>query len=96
MVRRAIRRFVSAAGVLAAAAALAVGVAPGAAHAAPKPAAKASAVSIDGSTIDDPIVIQQKEQGRLFTSLLNEVDWTATAKGQTSAPEASKLGQKFT
>jgi hypothetical protein len=97
MVRGAITRVVSAAGLLAVAGVLMLGLAPGAAQAAPKPAApKPTAVSIAGQDIADEIVIQQKDQSRLFSTLLDEVNWMATAKAQTSAPKADKLGPKFT
>jgi hypothetical protein len=44
----------------------------------------------------DKIVIQQKDQDRLFDSLLSEVNWMAAPpKGQTTPPKANKLGAKY-
>jgi hypothetical protein len=89
-------RLVSAVGTLTIAAALAAGLAPGTAQAAPKPAPKPTGISITGADMPDKVVIQQKDQDRLFDSLLSEVNWMATPpKGQTSAPKANKLGAKY-
>jgi hypothetical protein len=96
MVRGSITRLGTAAGTLAVPAALAIGLAPGIAQAAPKPAPKPSGITITGQDVTDKIVIQQQDQSRLFSSLLSEVSWMATApKGQTSAPKANKLGPKY-
>lgn len=97
MVRGAITRFVAATGVLAAAAVLAVGLAPGAAMAegAPKPAPKPNTIQITGKGIDDPIVITQADSKRLFSSLLSEVNWMYSARSQTAALPAGKLGAKY-
>jgi hypothetical protein len=96
MVRGAMTRLVSAAGVLAVSAALALGLAPGAAQAAPKPAPKPTAIAVSGGDMPEKVTIQQAEQSRLFASLLSEVSWMATAKGQTATPKANKLGAKYT
>ncbi len=96
MVRGAITRFVAGAGVLAVSAALAVGLAPAAAQAAPKPAPKPNIIQITGKGIDDKIVVTQAETKRLFSSLLSEVNWMASATSQTSSLAADKLGPKFT
>jgi hypothetical protein len=96
MVRGAITRFVSATGVLAATAALALGAVPTAAQAAPKPAPKPTIMQITGTGVDDKIVITQAESKRLFSSLLSEVSWMSSAQSQTSAPAADKLGAKYT
>ena len=98
MVRVAITRLVSAAGVLVATAALAVGLAPGAAQAAPapKPATKPTIIQITGGTITGKVEIRQAEHGRLFESLHSEVSWMSSARSQTSALKADKLGPKYT
>jgi hypothetical protein len=96
MVRGAITRFVAAAGVLTATAAMAIGLAPGAAQAAPKPAPKPNIIQITGKGIDDKIVITQTESKRLFSSLLSEVNWMYSARSQTAALAADKLGAKYT
>jgi hypothetical protein len=96
MVRGAMTRFVSAAGVLAVTAALAIGLAPGAAQAAPKAAAKPNTIQITGKDVAGKITVTQKESKRLFESLYSEVSWMATAKGQTAALKADKLGVKYT
>jgi hypothetical protein len=95
MVRHAITRLVATAGVTVAGAALAIGVgAP--AMAAPK-ATPPTAVQIAGGDLPDgKIVVQKTDQPRLFDTLYDEVGWLATAKGQTTAPSASKLGPKYT
>ncbi|MBL7256313.1 hypothetical protein [Paractinoplanes lichenicola] len=98
MVRGAITRFAAATGVLVATAAMAIGLAPAAAHAegAPKPAPKPNIIQITGKGIDDKIVITQAESKRLFSSLLSEVNWMFSARSQTAALPADKLGAKYT
>ncbi|MEV6345937.1 hypothetical protein [Actinoplanes sp. NPDC051851] len=97
MVRQAIKRVVSAAGVLVVAAALTLGAAPGAAQAAPASKSKPTALQISGEDVpDEGIVVQQAEDPKLFRMLLSEVSWLASAKPQTSAPSKSKLGPKYT
>ena len=97
MVRGAITRFVSIAGAMVATAALAIGALPSAASAAPKPkpAPKPSAVQIVGKDVPGKIVVQA-DQPKLFSTLLDEVTWLATATPQTATPQASKLGPKYT
>lgn len=96
MVRGAVTRFVTAAGAMAVVVAMAIGFMPTAAGAAPKPAPKPTAVQIVGVGIPSRIVVQQATQPQLFSSLLDEVSWLATAKPQTSALSAAKLGPKYT
>jgi hypothetical protein len=96
MVRGAIKRLVTAAAATAAMVALAVGAAPGAATAAPKAAPKPTAIQIVGTNVPSKIVVQQKTDTRLFSALLDEVNWLASAKPQTTAPAANKLGPKYT
>jgi hypothetical protein len=96
MVRGAITRFVSIAGAMAATAVLAIGAMPTAASAAPKPAPpKPTAVQIVGKNVTGKIVVQ-RDQPKLFTTLLDEVTWLANARPQTAAPKANKLGAKYT
>ncbi|WP_436654987.1 hypothetical protein [Actinoplanes sp. URMC 104] len=84
--------------MLAVTAAVAVGLAPGAAQAAPapKPATKPTVIQITGKGIDDKLVIKQTDSSRLFSTLLSEVNWMASARSQTSALKADKLGVKYT
>ncbi|MFF5082474.1 hypothetical protein ACFY36_35970 [Actinoplanes sp. NPDC000266] len=83
--------------LLAVTAVLAVGLAPAAAaQAAPKAAAKPNVVQITGKDVDGKILVDQKTQKRLFDSLLSEVSWMASAKSQTTALKADKLGAKYT
>lgn len=96
MVRGAVRRFVTAAGVMAVVVATAIGFMPTAAGAAPKPAPKPTAVQIAGVGIPSRIIVQQATQPQLFSSLLDEVNWLATAKPQTGPLSAAKLGPKYT
>ncbi|MBU2670604.1 hypothetical protein KOI35_44605 [Actinoplanes bogorensis] len=86
----------SATGVIAVTAALALGLAPSAAQAAPKPAPKPNTVQITGKGVADTITITQAESKRLFSSLLSEVSWMSAARSQTSALAADKLGAKYT
>lgn len=95
MVRGAMTRLLSAAGAIAVAGALALGTAP-AAQAAPKPAAKPTSVHIKGPDLPDTLIVDPGDGARLFDTLLAEVDWMATAKPQTVAPKADKLGPKYT
>jgi hypothetical protein len=99
MVRGAITRLVSAAGLLAVTGALAIGFAPAAAQAegaAPKPPAKPNIIHIAGKDVDDKIVVAQTDNSRLFASLLSEVSWMVGARSQTTALAADKLGPKYT
>ena len=96
MVRGAVTRLVGAAGAMAVAVALAIGIMPVAAGAAPKPPAKPTAVQVVGTGVTGKIVVQQASEPRLFSSLLDEVNWLSTAKPQTSALPAAKLGPKYT
>jgi hypothetical protein len=73
-----------------------LGPAPQAAHAAPKAVAKPSTVTIAGKGIAGKLTIQVADQPGIFKQLLNEVSWLATAKPQTTAPKANKLGPKYT
>lgn len=93
MVRGAITRLVSAAGAIAVAAVLVIGLTPGAAQAAP---AKPNIIHIEGKDLPGTIVVAQQDQKRLFGSLLSEVNWMATARGQTGVPKSGKLGPKYT
>ncbi len=95
MVRGVITRLATATGALAVTAVLAIGLLPGAAQAAPKPAAKPNIVQIAGDDLPGTIVVEQADQDRLFASLLLEVSWMANEKGQTSQPKV-KLGPKYT
>jgi hypothetical protein len=95
MVRQAITRLVAAAGVTAAAVALSVG-AGGPASAAPK-APTPSGVQVAGGDLPDgKVVVQKATQPRLFQTVFDEVSWLSTAKPQTTAPPANKLGPKYT
>jgi hypothetical protein len=95
MVRQAITRLVAAAGVTAAGLALAIGAgAP--ASAAPK-APVPTAVQIVGSDLPGgKVVVQKADQPHLYDTVVGEVGWLATAKPQTTAPSAKKLGPKYT
>ncbi|MEV4350668.1 hypothetical protein AB0J83_39930 [Actinoplanes sp. NPDC049596] len=91
MVGKAITR------LLAVTAALAVGFgfAPAAAQAAPKAPPAPNVVVITGKGVAGKITIDQKTQKRLFDSLYSEVSWMATAKSQTTALKADKLGTRY-
>ena len=95
MVPRAITRLVSAAGALAVTAALAIGLTPGAAAAAPKPVTKPNLIQITGKDISGKLTVQHADGGRLFDSLLSEVNWMANARSQTTALAGDKLGPKY-
>ncbi|MCU7729879.1 hypothetical protein ODJ79_39705 [Actinoplanes sp. KI2] len=95
MVRRAITRLWSAAGVVAVAATLTLGAAP-AALAAPKAPAKPTSIQIMGKDIPGTLIVEPSDGARLFDTLLGEVNWIATAKPVTTAPKANKLGPKYT
>ncbi|MFI5896434.1 hypothetical protein ACIA5D_40680 [Actinoplanes sp. NPDC051513] len=88
-------RLLSAAGAIAVAGALALGTAP-AAQAAPKPPAKPTSIQIKGTDVSGTLIVDQTDGTRLFDTLLAEVNWMASAKPQTVAPKADKLGPKFT
>ena len=68
----------------------------GVAQAAPKAPAKPTAVQIAGKFPGDTLTVQQAERPDLFKRLISEVTWLATTTPTTSAPEAKKLGAKFT
>jgi hypothetical protein len=94
MVRGAITRLTTAAGALAVAFALTLGVAP-AAQAAPKPPAKPTSIQITGKDINGTLIVDPTDGARLFDTLLAEVNWMSSAKPQTTAPKADKLGPKY-
>ncbi|WP_328466673.1 hypothetical protein OHA21_46905 [Actinoplanes sp. NBC_00393] len=73
---------------------LAFGVMP-AAHAAPKPAVP-TAAELTGKGISKAIVIRQDDNPGLFQMLYDEVSWLPSEQPQTSAPNAAKLGPKYT
>lgn len=95
MVRGAITRLGSAAGVMVAVVALTIGSSTSA-SAAPKPAPKPTSVQIEGKDLADTVIVAQNDRARLFENLLSEVSWMASAKPQTTAPPPDKLGPKFT
>jgi len=94
MVRGAMTRLLSAAGVIAVAGALALGAAP--AQAAPKAPAKPTSVQIKGNDVPGTLIVDPTDGARLFDTLLSEVNWMSTARPQTTAPKADKLGPKYT
>jgi hypothetical protein len=95
MVRGAMTRLLSAAGALAVAAALTFGAAP-AAQAAPKAPAKPTSIQIKGGEVPGTLIVEPSDGARLFDTLLAEVNWMSTARPQTTAPKANKLGPKYT
>jgi hypothetical protein len=95
MVRGAMTRLLSAAGALAVAAALTFGAAP-AAQAAPKAPAKPTSIQIKGGDVPGTLIVEPSDGARLFDTLLAEVNWMSTARPQTTAPKANKLGPKYT
>lgn len=95
MVRGAITRLLSAAGAIAVAAVLTFGSA-SAVQAAPKPAAKPTSIKIAGKDINGTLIVDPTDGSRLFDTLLAEVNWMSSAKPQTIAPKADKLGPKYT
>ncbi|MFF5292697.1 hypothetical protein [Paractinoplanes globisporus] len=88
-------RLLSAAGALAVAAALTFGAAP-AAQAAPKAPAKPTSIQIKGGEVPGTLIVEPSDGARLFDTLLAEVNWMSTARPQTTAPKANKLGPKYT
>ena len=64
--------------------------------AAPKGAAKPTAVQITGKNVTDKIIVQQADRRELFQRLLSEVNWLASATPTTTKPKADKLGPKYT
>ena len=95
MVRGASTRCGSAAGVFAVTAALALGLTPGVAAAAPKPATKPNIIQITGNGITGKLTVQHSQGGRLFDSLLSEVNWMSSAQPQMTAQSGDKLGPKY-
>lgn len=96
MVKRALSHFAVTAGMLLAGIAIMLGSAPIAVQAAPKASAKPTTVTITGKGITGKLTIQAADQPGIFNQLLSEVGWLATAKPQTTAPKANKLGPKYT
>jgi len=87
-------RLLSAAGVIAVAGALALGASP--AQAAPKAPAKPTSVQIKGDDVPGTLIVDPTDGARLFDTLLSEVTWMSSARPQTTAPKADKLGPKYT
>ncbi|MDT5031604.1 MAG: hypothetical protein QOC94_1775 [Actinoplanes sp.] len=94
MVERVLPRFLAAAGALVAALAVTLGAGAAAAQAAPKVTTPTS-LTITGTGIAGPVVVQAAGQPGVFRQLLSEVSWLATAKPQISAPKADRLGPKY-
>jgi hypothetical protein len=95
VVRRGGRaRLIALAGFLLAAAVVALGLLPAAAQAAPR---KPTAIQIVGAGLPGgKVIIRAKDKPQLFSMMLSEVSWLATATPQTSAPRTSALGPKYT
>jgi hypothetical protein len=96
MVRRALTRLATGAGLAMAGVAIMLGVTPVAGQAAPKAATTPTTVTIVGKGITGKLTVQAADQAGIFNQLLSEVNWLATTKPQTTAPKASKLGVKYT
>jgi hypothetical protein len=94
MVRTAINRFLSAAGVLAVALITLLGLAPAPVHAAPKQV-KPTSITVTGRGMKEKLTVDAAKRSDVFQLLLSEVSWLATATPQTSAPKANKLGPKY-
>jgi hypothetical protein len=95
MVGRASARFAAAAGALLAGLALLLG-ASAPAQAAPKAAAKPTALTLGGKGIDGKLTLDAREKPGAFNQVLSEVSWLANAKPQTSAPKSNRLGPRYT
>jgi len=97
MVNGAITRFLTVTGATVVAIVLGFGTAASAApKPPPKPPAKPTSVQITGKGLPGTLIVDTTDGPRLFSSLLAEVDWMASAKPQTVAPAAAKLGPKYT
>ncbi|MDT4992278.1 MAG: hypothetical protein QOH97_2170 [Actinoplanes sp.] len=94
MVGRALSRLLAVAGALLAALAVTLGAGAATAQAAPR-ATTPTSLTITGKGIAGPVIVQAADQPGIFRQLLSEVSWLATAKPQTSAPTADRLGPKF-
>lgn len=57
---------------------------------------KPDTITIDGKELAGAITVHAKASPELFEALLSQVNWLASAKGQTSGPKADKLGPKYT
>jgi hypothetical protein len=93
MVRGAMTRLTAAVGVMAIAVALSFGAAP--AQAAPKAPPKPTSIQITGKGLNGTLIVDPTDGSRLFDTLLAEVNWMQSAKPQTVAPAANKLGDKY-
>jgi hypothetical protein len=96
MVGSALTRFAARAGILLAGVAITLGIMPVAGQAAPKASTTPTTVTIVGKGITDKLTVQNADQPGIFGQLLSEVNWLASAKPQTTAPKANKLGVKYT
>jgi hypothetical protein len=95
MVGKALRQTTRVVGVVFAGMLVVLGLAPLAAQAAPKASTTATSMVIAGKGITGKLTVQSADQPGIFKQLLSEVNWLATAKPQTTAPKASKLGPKY-
>jgi hypothetical protein len=95
VVRKVIERLLTVTGVLAASVALAAAVSPVAAVAAPAKPVKPSGVQVSGGALKQPLVVNAKDNADLCQALLDQVNWLADASPQTTAPQAKKLGTKY-
>lgn len=95
-----LRRAIARGGVALGAALLALGLsaaAYGEPSATPTTPPDVRLAQLTGDNLPEMITISSVEQGRLYTSLAQQVEWLANqAAGNASAPEAGKAGTKIT
>jgi hypothetical protein len=73
-----------------------LGIGPATAMAGPKKPPAPTTVSVTGPGLKNKVEVQSTTQAELFSTLLTEVSWLATATPQTTAPASRNLGVKYT
>jgi hypothetical protein len=72
-----------------------LGVGPAAAMARPRKPPAPTTITIAGPGLTGKVEVQNSDQPQLFSTLLTEVSWLATATPQTTAPRSRNLGPKY-
>ncbi len=72
-----------------------LGIGPAAAMAKPRKPPAPTTITIAGPGLTGKVEVQNSTQPQLFSTLLTEVSWLATATPQTTAPKSTNLGPKY-
>ncbi len=95
MVSRRVARLIGVGAALIVALTVTLGIGPAAAMAKPKKPPAPTTITLAGPGLTGKVQVQNATQGQVFSTLLTEVSWLATATPQTTAPRSRNLGPKY-